>query len=192
MAKGKCKNKINRTPVQYGTLKLSSFTIASSGYTNTPEEQGYSIQSHLMNMIEVFNEEINKSLKEIQENIFKPIEPFKEETNKFLKELLEHTMKHVKKTNKTVQDLKMEIEATKKIELEATLETENLGKRTETIDTSIINRIQEMEQKISGIEDTIKEIDTSIKENAKSEKFLTQNIQEICKAMKISNLGIIG
>jgi len=48
---------------------------------------------------------------------------------------------------------------------------------TGTTDTSIANGIQEIEQKISEIEDTIKEIGTSVvKENAKSEKFQTQNI----------------
>jgi hypothetical protein len=34
---------------------------------------------------------------------------------------------------------------------------ENLGKRTVTIDTSVTNRIQEVEEKISGIEDIIEE-----------------------------------
>ena len=44
---------------------------------------------------------------------------------------------------------------------------ENLGKRTETTDASITNRIQEMEEKMSDLEYTIEEIDTSVKENAK-------------------------
>ena len=38
---------------------------------------------------------------------------------------------------------------------------------------NIANRIQEMEVRISGIEDTTEEIDTSVIENAKSEKFMT-------------------
>jgi hypothetical protein len=45
---------------------------------------------------------------------------------------------------------------------------ENQGKRTRTTDENITNRIQEVEQRISGIEDTIEEIDTLIRENAKS------------------------
>ena len=57
--------------------------------------------------------------------------------------------------NKTVQDLKIEIEAIKKSQMEAILEMENLGKRTGTAEVSITNRIQEMEERISGIEDTI-------------------------------------
>jgi len=40
---------------------------------------------------------------------------------------------------------------------------ENLGKRTRTTYTSI-TRIQEKENRISGIEDTIQEIDTLVKE----------------------------
>ena len=38
--------------------------------------------------------------------------------------------------------------------------------------------------RISGIEDIIEENDTSVKENAKAKKFLTQNIQEILDTMK--------
>ena len=49
--------------------------------------------------------------------------------------------------NKTFQDLKMEIEAIKKTQTEGILEMENLVKRTETIDTSITNRIQEMKER---------------------------------------------
>jgi hypothetical protein len=36
-----------------------------------------------------------------------------------------------------------------------------------------------MEGRISGGEDTIEEINTSVKENANSKKFLIQNIQKI-------------
>ena len=43
---------------------------------------------------------------------------------------------------------------------------ENLGNRSGVTDASIINRIQERE-KNSGIEDTIENIDTTVKENAK-------------------------
>jgi len=76
--------------------------------------------------------------------------------------------------NKTVQDLKREMKAIKKTQTEMMLEMGNLGKRTGTTDISITNRIQEMGETISGIEDTIEEIDVSVKENAKSKKFMTQ------------------
>jgi uncharacterized coiled-coil protein SlyX len=64
------------------------------------------------------------------------------------------------------------------------LEIENLGKRPGVIDTSITNRLQEIEERISGAEDTIENIDTTIKENAKHTKLLTQNIQEIQDTMR--------
>jgi wobble nucleotide-excising tRNase len=40
-------------------------------------------------------------------------------------------------------------------------------------------RIQEIEERISGAEDSIKNMDTTIKENAKCKKMLSQNIQKI-------------
>jgi Ni,Fe-hydrogenase III large subunit len=71
--------------------------------------------------------------------------------------------------NKIIQDLRMEIETIKKkSQKETTLELENLGKRSGDIDASITNRIQELEESISGAEDTIENIDTTVKENAKS------------------------
>lgn len=45
-------------------------------------------------------------------------------------------------------------------------EMENLGKRTLTIDRNITNRIQESEDSISGIKDTIEETDPLVKEEA--------------------------
>ena len=73
----------------------------------------------------------------------------------------------------------MKTETIKKSERETTLELENLGKTFRVIDASISNRIQEIEERISGAEDSIENIDTTIKENAKCKKILTQNIQEI-------------
>ena len=57
--------------------------------------------------------------------------------------------------NKTIQDLKMEVETMKKSQRETTLEIENLGKKSGAIDVSITSRIQEMEERISGAEDSI-------------------------------------
>ena len=84
-----------------------------------------------------------------------------------------------KKLNKTIQDLKMEVETIKKSQRETNLEIENLGKRSGVIHISITNRLQEIEDRISGAQDTIENIDTTIKENVKCKKLLTQNIQEI-------------
>jgi hypothetical protein len=49
-----------------------------------------------------------------------------------------------------------------------------------------------MEERISGAEDSIENIDIAIKENAKYKKNLTQNIQEIQDTMRRPNLRIRG
>jgi hypothetical protein len=49
-----------------------------------------------------------------------------------------------------------------------------------------------MEERISDAEDSIENIGTTIKENTKCKKILTQNIQEIQDTMKRTNLRIIG
>jgi hypothetical protein len=88
--------------------------------------------------------------------------------------------------------VKVEIEAIKETQTEDILEMENLGKRRGTTDAGMTNRIQEMKERIWGVEDTIEEIDTSVKENVKARKFLTQNTQKIWGTMKRPNLRIIG
>jgi hypothetical protein len=47
------------------------------------------------------------------------------------------------------------------------LEIETLGKKSGTTDARISNRIQEMEERISGAEDSVEYMGTTIKENAK-------------------------
>ncbi|KAL6091389.1 hypothetical protein STEG23_027127, partial [Scotinomys teguina] len=47
-----------------------------------------------------------------------------------------------------------------------------------------------MEGRISNVEDTIDKIDSSVKENTKSKKVMTQNVQEIWDTMKRPNLRI--
>ena len=94
--------------------------------------------------------------------------------------------------NKTILDLKMEVDTIKKTQSEAMLEIENIGKIPGTIDARISNRIQEMEERMSGVEDSIKNISTTIKENAKCKRILSQSIQEIQDTMKRPNLRIIG
>jgi hypothetical protein len=85
----------------------------------------------------------------------------------------------VKELIKTIWDLKVEVETIEKSQRETTLEIEILGKNSETIDLSISNRIQGMEKRISSAEDSIGNMDTTIKENSKCKKILIQNIQEI-------------
>ena len=62
----------------------------------------------------------------------------------------------------------MNVETIKKSQRETTLVIENLGKKSGVIDASITNRIKEIEERISGAEDTIENIDSTVKENAKS------------------------
>jgi len=56
--------------------------------------------------------------------------------------------------------------------MEATLEMENLGKRSGATVASINNRVQKIEGRISGIEDTLEDIDIMVKENPKHKIFL--------------------
>ena len=101
--------------------------------------------------------------------------------NKTLNGNQENAIKLVKKI---VQDLKTEIEAIKKTQTEGTLEMENLDKWPGTTEASINNKTQEMEEKISSVEDMIEKIDLSAQNNVKSNTFLTQNIQEIWDTIK--------
>jgi hypothetical protein len=121
----------------------------------------------------------------------KMIEAFKEEMNKSLLKIIRSTIQHVKEMNKIVQDLKMEIEAIKKTQTEGILEMVNLGKRTGTTEARITNRTQEMEERISGIDDMIEEI-VHQSQKMPNLKVLKQNIQENWDTMKRPNLGIIG
>jgi len=57
----------------------------------------------------------------------------------------------------------MEIEAIKKEHMETTLDIENQKKRQGAVDTSFTNRIQEMEERISGAEESIEIIDSMSK-----------------------------
>jgi hypothetical protein len=94
--------------------------------------------------------------------------------------------------NKTIQDLKRELDTTKKTQSKTMLELDNLGKKSGTIAVSISKRIQEMEERITGAEDSIENMGTTIKEKAKCKKILTQNIQEIQDTMRRPNLQTIG
>ena len=80
----------------------------------------------------------------------------------------------------------------KKLQSETFLKKEHLGKNSGGIDASINNRIQEIEERISNAEDSIENIDTTVKENAKCKKLVTSNIQEIQDTLRRPNLSIIG
>jgi chromosome segregation ATPase len=137
-----------------------------------------------MMLVEDIKKGFKNSLKEIQENTAKEVE--------VLKEIQENTNKKVMELNKTIQDLKWEVETIKKTQNETMLEIESLGNKSGNRDASISNRIQEMEERISGAEDSIENMGTTIKENTKCKRILTQNIQEIQDTMRRPNLPIIG
>jgi chromosome segregation ATPase len=109
-----------------------------------------------------------------------------------LKEKQEKISKQVMEINKTILDLKREVDTIKKTQRKAALEIETLGKKSGTIDVSISNRIQEMEERISDAEDSMENIGTTIKENTKCKKILIQNIQKIQDTMRRPKLRIIG
>jgi hypothetical protein len=73
----------------------------------------------------------------------------------------------LKEFNKAVQVLKVEVETMNKAKMEAKLEKDNLRKRSRITEVSITNRKQEIEERISGVEDTAEEIGTIVKENSK-------------------------
>jgi len=120
----------------------------------------------------------------MQENTNKQAEAYREESQKSLKELKENTIKQG-------NELKMELEAIKKPQRKTTLDIENQRKRHGAADTSSTNRIQKIEERLLGAEDSIEIIDTTVKDNVKQKKLLAQNIQEIQDTMKRSNLRII-
>ena len=59
----------------------------------------------------------------------------------------------------------MEVETIKESQREITLEIESQGKKSGTIKGSISDRIEETEERISSAEDSIHNMDTTIKEN---------------------------
>ena len=160
MAGGKHKNRSNRNQGYLASSKPNFPTIASPGYTITPEKQDMELNSFLMMTMEDFKKDISNFLKEIQESTDKQLESLKEETQKSLKELKENTTKQVMELNKTIKDLKMEVKTMRKTQRETTLEIEILGKKSGNIDESISNTIKEMEERISGAEDSIENMDT--------------------------------
>jgi chromosome segregation ATPase len=158
--------------------------LPSPGHPNTPEKLDPDLKAYLIMMVEDIKKDFNNSLKEIQENTAKELQVLKENQENITKEIedvkgkQENTSKQVMERNKTIVDLKREVDTIKKSQSEATLEIQTLGKKSGTIDVSISNRIQEMEERISVAKDNIENMDITIKENAKCKKILTQNIQK--------------
>ena len=104
MVENQHKNTINKAK----ETKHSYTSRASPGCPNTVKLQENYLQSNLMKMLQAFKEEMNESLEQVQEN----------------------ANKQVKEMNKTLQGLKVEIEAMKKKHKLPILQMVNLWKRT--------------------------------------------------------------
>ena len=133
MAKGKQRNILNKM----APSEPNSPTPSNPGYLNIPEEQDSDLKSHVLKTLEACRKDIDSSLKNIQENILTQKPLMSKQIN-----LLKKYRKKIKQVNKMVQHLKMGKEAIKKAQMKATLQVQNLGKRTGTIDISIFKRIQ--------------------------------------------------
>ena len=135
-------------------------------------------KSAIMKAIESLKQDMNNSLKELDEKYNKKFEEMSieidekynkkfEEISKSVNETLRNQEKTIKQVKETVQELKNEMEAMKKTQNEGRLDMENLGKRTETTESSLTYRMQEIEERISDSEESIEKINSLIKENSK-------------------------
>jgi hypothetical protein len=104
MAKGRHKNLTNRTQDHSPTSEPSTPTSVSPGHPNTPENLDSDLKEYLM--VEDIKKVFNNSLKEIQENTAKELQ--------VLREKQENTSKQVIEMNKTILDLKREVDTIKK------------------------------------------------------------------------------
>jgi hypothetical protein len=155
----------------------NSPTLASPGYTITPEKQGMDLKSLLMVIMEDFK-------REMKENTGNELEAFKEKTknpSECYRKRLPNRWWNWTKQFRTKNGSRNNEENPK---------GDNSGERNPRKEIS--NRLQEMEERISGTEESIENMGITIKENAKYKKILTQNIQEIQDKMKRLNVGIIG
>ena len=137
-----------------------------------PEEvEEIDSKCNIMKIIEDLTQDGKNCCKEMEKRNKKV-----EEMSKSLKNTHKNQDKAIKQVMETVQHLKEEMEVIKKTQTEGRLEMENRGKQTGTTEKSITIRIQEIEERISDNKDTIEEINSLVKENNKSNKFLTQSI----------------
>ena len=113
MAKGKRKNPTNRNQDHSPSSEPRTPTSPSPGHPNTPEKVDLDLKAYLMMMVEDIKKDFNKSLKEIQENTTKELQ--------VLIEKQENTSKQMMEMNKTILDLKREVNTIKKTQSEASV-----------------------------------------------------------------------
>jgi archaellum component FlaC len=120
MAKGKCKNLTKRNQDHSPSSEPSTPTSTSPGHHNTPEKLDPDLKAYFIMMVENIKKGFNNSLKEIQENTAKELQVLKEKQEnttkqiEVLKEKPENTSKQVMEMNKTIVDLKREVDTIKK------------------------------------------------------------------------------
>jgi hypothetical protein len=120
MAKGKHKNLTNRNQDHSPLSEPKTPTSASSGHPNTPKKIDPNLKAYLMMMVEDIKKDFNNSLKEILENTTKELQVLKEKQEnttkqvEVLKEKQENTSKQVMEMNKTILDLKRDVDTIKK------------------------------------------------------------------------------
>ncbi|ERE88257.1 GTPase IMAP family member 3-like protein [Cricetulus griseus] len=175
------KNTSNNRKTNMTPPESRDSTPATPEHSNTDEAEESSLKNNFMQMIETLSKKMRKFFREMEEK-----------TNQKMQEIKDSQGNTIKQLKETVQDLKTEIETMEKTQSGGMLEVEKLSKQSGTSDASIMNQIQEMEDRISDAEDKLEDINSSSKESLNSNKALTQNIKEIWDTMKRSNLRIIG
>ncbi|ERE63703.1 Transposase, L1 containing protein [Cricetulus griseus] len=180
MRRGQGKNKSNKRKPNMTAPETRNHTPVKPKHHNADEPEGNDLKNVFRKMIEDLKEDMRKFLKEMEEKTNQKIQGINLQVNKY------------QSHKETVHELKTEKEPIKTEQSEGMLEKEKLGKRSGNTDASITNRIQEMEERIPGVEDTVAEIDSSTKESLKSNKSLSQNVQELWDTVKRPNLRIIG
>ena len=77
MAKGKCKNLMNRNQDHSLSPEPSAPISPSPGHPNTPKKLGPDLKAYLMMKVEDIKKDFNNSLEEIQEKLLKSYKSFK-------------------------------------------------------------------------------------------------------------------
>lgn len=123
MTKYQCNNLMNNNQVNISPPEDSHLTTASPEHLT--KSQDHNIKANFVRMLEVHKEKMNKSIKDTEGKTIKRLE----EMNKSHKEYQgSQENKQLKEMNKTIQDMKMEVEAIEKIQAEGILKMKTLGK----------------------------------------------------------------
>ena len=140
MGRRQCKNSPHNLKNNMKPQEPSNPTTGGHEHVNQEVEK-----MDFMKEIDVLKQHIKNALIEMDEKYNKKFEKL----NKSVNDTLGNQGKTIQQIMETVQDLKTEMETRKKTQTEGRLDIESLGKRIETTETSITNRIQEIEERIN-------------------------------------------